>query len=160
MKLTTPGFSHCLSKPWTDRFFLVNGKQPHATNCTLHMCTAISTRTKAAMCSPFFFQKPPNDGRWGRESVQPCTACVLRLFPWVKYWPYLGVGSTGFLAEFGVISGQIWYIVTLCNTSAGKFFQHVIASFLFHPAKEPLTNSSFSFIRLLGAPQADSVSVP
>lgn len=88
--------------------------------------------------------------------MQRCTAWVIWLFPWVKYWPYLRVGSAGFLAAFGVISSQI--IVTLCNTSAGKFFQHVIASFLFNPAKEPLTNSSFSFIRLLGAPEADSDS--
>lgn len=132
----------------------------HTLPTVLYTCAQQYQPDRSSHVQPILFQKPPNDGRWGRESVQPCTTWVIWLFPWVKYWPYLGVGSTGFLAEFGVISGQIWYIVTLCNTSAGKFFQHAIASFLFHPAKEPLTNSSFSFIRLLGAPQADSVSVP
>lgn len=101
----------------------------HTLPTVLYTCAQQYQPDRSSHVQPILFQKPPNDGRWGRESVQLCTACVLWLFPWVKYWPYLGVSSTGFLAEFGVISGQIWYIVTLCNTSAGKFFQHVIASF-------------------------------
>lgn len=132
MKLTRPGFSHCLSKPWTDRFVLVNGKQPHATSCIFTHAHSNINQTEAAMCSPFFLQKPPNDGRGGRESVQPCTAWVIWLFPCVKYWPYLRVGSAGFLAEFGVISGQIWYIVRDCATlRLESFFNTSLQPFCF-----------------------------
>ena len=122
MKLTRPSFSHCLSKPWTDRFVLVNGKQPHATNCTLHMCTAISTGQKQPWAAHSF----PKATQRGALGTRVCaTMHCLRVMA-VSMGKVLAIPrswySTGFLAEFGVISGQIWYIVTLCNTSAGKFF--------------------------------------
>lgn len=133
----------------------------HTLPTVLYTCAQQYQPDRSSNVQPILFQKPPNDGRWGRESVQPCTACVLWLFPWVKYWPYLGVGivpaSLPNLVLFPVKFDILLHCATLRLES---FFQHVIASFLFHPAKEPLTNSSFSFIRLLGAPQADSVSVP